>query len=212
MTIVVAALAAKELEDVLVGGVEVAVAGPHRDQQAARPAAKLERRDQRRQPAQIGHLGLEVVEPGVRVGGAPPDQVLRLLARRGDDLELGSVGKQQHRALSADHPTPALDDQLQQAVQLDSAGHGARDVRARLEAAKGLLELARPRVEPLVQAGVLDRHARPRREHHHELLVGLVELGAPLLLGQVEVSPGVATHQHRGAEEAPHLGVVGGKP
>ena len=70
------------------------------------------------------------------------------------------------------------------------------------------LELARPARCGLVQPRVLDRDGRLRREQLDDLLVLRGELGAILLLGQVEVSEGDASQHDRNAEEGVHRGMV----
>ncbi len=72
----------------LIVRVEMARARPDRHQQSARPAAELERRDQGGQPAQIGHVGLKVVEPRLFIRHPATHDRFGALARGGDDLEL----------------------------------------------------------------------------------------------------------------------------
>ena len=71
------------------------------------------------------------------------------------------------------------------------------------------LELVRPRVGRLVQPRVLDRDGGLRREQRDDLLVLVREVGAALLLGQVEVPVGDPAEQDRHAEERPHRRVAG---
>ena len=56
----------------------------------------------------------------------------------------------------------------------------------------------------LIQAGVVDRHARGGRERDHQRLVLLVELSPALLLGEVEVAVDLLPDPDRHAEERPH--------
>ena len=56
----------------------------------------------------------------------------------------------------------------------------------------------------LIQAGVVDRHARGGRERDNQRLVLLVELPPALLLGEVEVAVNLVPDPDRHAEERPH--------
>ena len=102
----------------------------------------------------------------------------------------------------------SLHHELEHTAQVGLAADRTRDRDGRLEAAHGAFELAAAGVDVLVQVGVLDGDRHPAREHEQRLLVGLVELAA-LLLGQVDVAPRLAAHQHRGAEERRHRRVLG---
>ena len=172
-------------------------------------AARAARRA--RHPTEVGDLRLKVVEPGVAVGCPAADQRLWVLPCRGDHLEFRPIRKENHRALGADHPAPALDDQVEQFLEADAFGDRARDVRGRFQPAERPLQLLRALVEALVEARVLDRHSGPGCKDDGDLLVGLVELRSTLLFGQVEVAPGLAAHQHRCPEEGLHLRVRRGE-
>ena len=66
-----------------------------------------------------------------------------------------------------------------------------------------------PRTAGLVEPCVLDSDGSLRREQRDELLVLVREVGAALLLGQVEVAVGDTAQDDRNAEEALHGRVVG---
>ena len=59
------------------------------------------------------------------------------------------------------------------------------------------------------QPGVVDRDRRPLGEHDDRLDVVVVEVLGALLLGEVEVAPGLAANDDRRAEEAAHRRVPG---
>ena len=61
----------------------------------------------------------------------------------------------------ADERPPALDDQLEDAVEVGLAAERARDRGRRLEPADGALELVAALLERLVEPRVLDRDRRP---------------------------------------------------
>ena len=109
-----------------------------------------------------------------------------------------------------DERAPALDDQLEHALEIGVAAHRQRDRLRGLQAAHGALELTAALLGVLVEAGVLDRDPRPASQHDDRVLIGLVELSA-LLLGQVEVAPRLAADQDRHTEERAHRRVSRGK-
>ena len=75
--------------------------------------------------------------------------------------------------------TSALDDELQDPVEVGAACEGMCDLRARVEGADEPLELLAPRLEDRVAACVLDRDRRPVGEDDDGLFVLLVELVPP---------------------------------
>ena len=97
---------------------------------------------------------------------------------------------------------PALDDQLEDALELHLASDRFGDVRRRahprMACSSSSARIARGR-----RAGVLDRDAGPCREEDRRLLVRLRER-AVVLLGEVQVPPGLAANQDRHTEERRH--------
>ncbi len=142
-------------------------------------------------------------------GSRVPRNDGRDLAGRRGHHEPGLLGEQDHHPARAHERAPALDDQLEHAVEVGLAADRARDRGRRLEPAHGRLELVPAALGGLVEAGVLDRDPGPLGEDHDRVLVGRRERGAALLLGQVEVAPGLAADQHRRAEERRHRRVAG---
>ena len=142
---------------------------------------------------------------GSRETGA--DRLVPRLARGGGHNELLVLREQNEEVASVRERASALDDELEDPVQVGLSADRTRDRDSCLEPAHRTLELSAASVDVLVQVGVLDRDRHPAREDEQRLLVGLVELAA-LLLGQVDVAPGLAAHQHRGAEEGRHRRVL----
>ena len=140
-------------------------------------------------------------------GETSADRLVTGLARSGGHDELGVLCKQNEEVAGVHEGAPALDHELEDAVQVGLAADRTRDRDGCLEPAHGTLELSATGVDVLVQVGVLDGDRDPAREDEQRLLVGLVELAA-LLLGQVDVAPGLAAHQHRGPEEGRHRRVL----
>ena len=125
--------------------------------------------------------------------------------------EVIALAQQDHDAARLDERSPALDDQLEDAIELDVGTDGQRDRLGRLQAADGALELAATLFGGVVQAGVVRGDPGPAREHDDRLLVGLVEFAAALL-GEVQVAPDLAADEHRHAEEAVHRRMARGEP
>ena len=111
--------------------------------------------------------------------------------------------KQDQELAGVDERAAALDHELEDTVQVGFAAHRTRDRDGCLQPADGALELSAAGVDVLVEVGVLDGDRHPARQDEECLLVGLVELAA-LLLGQIDVAPGLAAHQYRCAEEGRH--------
>jgi len=74
--------------------------------------------------------------------------------------------------------------------------------------ADGTLELDAAVLGRAEQPCVVDRDRRPLGEHDDRLEVVVVELVGTLLLGEVEVAPGLPAHDDRRAEEASHRRVA----
>ena len=134
---------------------------------------------------------------------------LALAGDRGGD-ELVALAQQDQQRARLDQGPAALDDDLEDAVEVGLAADRAGDLGRRFEPVHGALHLVAAALHAAVEAGVLDRDRRPLGEDHRRLLVGLVEV-ALFLLGQVEVAPGVAADHHRHAEEVGHRRVAGGE-
>jgi hypothetical protein len=114
------------------------------------------------------------------------------------------LAQDDHERPRVDEGAPALDDELEHAVEVGLAADRAGDRRGRLEAEHGTLERGPALLGALVEPRVLDRDARPVGEDHDRLLVGAREVPAAGLLGQVQVAPGLAADHHRDAEERVH--------
>ena len=126
-----------------------------------------------------------------------------VLARRRADHELVALQQRDDQRPRVHESAPALDDQLEDAPELHLASDRLGDVRRRAHPAHGLLELLGPLSLAVVEPGVLDRDAGPCREEDRRLLVRLRER-AVVLLGEVQVPPGLASNQDRHAEERRH--------
>src|SRR5688500_9764143 len=72
--------------------------------------------------------------------------------------------------------------------------------------------MAQPPRGGVVQARVLDRYRRLRREELRQFHVLVGERAAPLLLGEIQVPVRNTPEQDRNAEKAPHRWVVGREP
>ena len=136
-------------------------------------------------------------------GDPPAHDVGRHLARGGLHHELLAVAQRDEHRARVDEGAAALDQQLEDALEVGLAADRPRDRRRRLERRDGPLELVAARGDAAVQARVLDRDRRPVGEHDERLLVGLVEV-AVRLLGQIEVAVGLAADEDRHAQEAVH--------
>ena len=86
--------------------------------------------------------------------------------------------EQQHHGARAHERAPALDDQLEHAVEIGLGAERAGDRRGRLEPLDGALELGRAFERDLVEARVVDRDRGPVGEHAGDVQVGIVELAA----------------------------------
>ena len=123
-------------------------------------------------------------------------------AARLDD-EVGAVAQGDEHRPGVDERAPALDQQLEDALELRLASDRASDRGRRLERRDRALELVAPGGDTAVQPRVVDRDRGPVRQDDERLLVGLVE-PALVLLGQVQVAVGLAADEDRHAEERPH--------
>jgi hypothetical protein len=141
------------------------------------------RRLRLRRELELRHVGRDVA-----CGGCDPHAAARRRQPDQDDARLEQLAQ------------PG-GDELEQARKVQLPGERVADLRQRLE-------LARPARRRLVQARILDRDGRLRREQHDEILVLLGELALDLLR-QVQVAPGDAADQDRHAEEAAHRRVAG---
>ena len=135
-----------------------------------------------------------------------PFQPFHALAGDRRDHELVAVHEHDLGRAGVDQSARALDDQLQDAVEIRLAAQRAADLRRRLETADGALELVAALTDGPIQAGVADRDRGPVGEHHGGLLVVVGELAA-VLLRQVEVSPRLSLDDDRHAEEGGHRGM-----
>ena len=119
------------------------------------------------------------------------------------------------RLLTLDHERPgghqrsaAFGHEPQDQIQVGFAAERPRDLHGRVERVDGSLE----RVVLSVQAGVaprvVDRDSRERGQQHDRPLVGLGELLAARLLGQVQVPERDAADQDRDPQERLHRRVA----
>ena len=119
-----------------------------------------------------------------------------------DQLLAVGGGQRQRDQVGAGHFQRLLGDQGQHLIRGGAGqqppGHLAAGAQPALLAA-GLL----------VQLGVVDRHAGRGGQRDEQRLVLLVEVGAALLLGQVEVAVDLVPDPHRDAEEAAHRRMPG---
>ena len=136
----------------------------------------------------------------------PTGFVAALARGRGDD-KLCVLCQQNEELAGVHERAAALHHELEDTVQVGLAANRTRDGDGCLQAADGALELSAAGVDVLVEVGVLDGDRHPAREDQECLLVGLVELAA-LLLGEVDVAPRLAAHQHGRAEEGGHRRVL----
>ena len=101
-------------------------------------------------------------------------------------LELVAVAQQdQHGARFDERPAP-LDDQLEDALELDVGAEGQRDGLRRLKPPHRAFELATAFLGDSEETGVLDRDPGPAREHDDRAFVGEIEVSLALL-GEIEV-------------------------
>ena len=140
-----------------------------------------------------------------------PLQPFHALAGNRRDHELVAVHEHDLGRAGVDQSARALDDQLQDPVEIRLAAQRAADLGGRLETADGALELVAALTDGPIQAGVADRDRGPVGEHHGGLFVVVGELAA-VLLGQVEVPPRLALDDDRYAEEGGHRGMCEREP
>ncbi len=143
-------------------------------------------------------------DPGLR------HAALALAGEGGGRRARSPSSQQDQQRAGFDQGATALDDDLEDAVEVGLAADRLGDLGRRFEPVQGPLHLVAASLDVAVEAGVLDRDRRPLGEDHRRLLVGVVEVAAALL-GQVEVAPGVAADHHRHAEEVGHRRVPGGE-
>ena len=191
------------------------------------PAPAVDERREQRRP-RVGDAELLGGDPQVRADVADPLHLARLehLARRraldrdadtgrargharaGGDDEVRSLAQQDHEAARLDERPAALGDELEHVLELHLRADRDGDRARGLQAPRRVLELVAARRDRFVQARVLDRDRRPRREDQDRLLVDGVEVAAGLL-GEVEVAPDLPAHEHGNPEEARHRRVAG---
>ena len=156
----------------------------------------------------VDPLGVAALEHAADLGRAPielhADQVVA--PRRRDDRERPlTVGQcDQHEPRPDELPHPSRDE-IEQRLELHLRREGGADLAE-------AFELAEPPRRRLVQARVLDRDRRLRRQQLRELLVLCREVEAPGLLREVEVAVGDPAQHDRDAQERPHRWMVPGKP
>ena len=145
--------------------------------------------------------------------GQPLAEDVAQLAGAGRDDEVASASS---RSTSARAPTSARP-RFTISSRTRSRSVSPPSARAiadgRLEPADGPLELVAALVRRLRRGGRSRSRSRPSRRGRRRLLVGVGELLAVLLLGQVEVAPDLAADHHRHAEERlSSAGAPRGKP
>ena len=134
------------------------------------------------------------------------DEAVGRLAGGGAHDELGPGRSSRIMTARIDERAAALDEQLQDAVEVRLAPERAGDRRRRLQRRDRPLELVAALAHVAVEPGVVDRDAGPLGQDDERLLVGLVERAA-LLLGQVEVAVGLPADEDGHPQEAVHLGM-----
>src|SRR5438034_8365437 len=120
--------------------------------------------------------------------------------------ELLALAQHDHETSRVDERAPALSDQLKHVLERDLSADRHGHVTGRLEAAYRLLGLPAASLARLIHPRVVDRNRGPHGEDHHRVLVALTELPV-LLLGQIQVAPGLATDHDRNPQEAVHRGL-----
>ena len=135
----------------------------------------------------------------------------QLTGRRYDPLLLALLEQDDHRPCLDQRP-PALDDQLQDSLEVGLSPHRPRDCGRGLEAHDRALQLVPALGLTLEQAGVVDGERGPVREHDGCRLVVIRELPSSLLVGEVEVAEGLAADEHRHSQEAVHRGMARREP
>ena len=135
------------------------------------------------------------------------DQVVGQLAGAMGDAQTAVDGQQDHQRPRRHQRSPALGHQLEDRVQIDLDRQCPRDLAGRPERRDRPLELVAAAFETLETAGVVDADGGVLGQDGQHLLVGLVELRAAGLLGQVEVAVDLAADHDRTAEERRHRGV-----
>ena len=153
-------------------------------------ARRRRRRPARRRPRPSGRRRPRVPRPGRR----------RRLAGQGPHVAVRTGAHHGGRPGPPDPPRGRAD-LLQREVPLHRRLQGVGQTCRRLEPLAAALAEA-------VGAGVLDHQAGGARERDHEPLVGVGEVAATLLLGQVEVAEDGAADVHGDAEERRHRRVV----
>ena len=140
-----------------------------------------------------------------RIRDRQPRVLETLHTRPGDsgDHELVAVEQRDLGRARVDQRTRALHDQLQHAVEIRDAAEREADLGRGLEAAHRALELVPAFAHRAVEASVGDRDRGPVGENDRSLLVVLGE-NAVVLLGQVQVSPGLTVDHDRHAQERRH--------
>ena len=131
------------------------------------------------------------------------------VARAGGDHELVAVAQHDEHVVGLDQRAPALDHELEDALEVGLAADRAGDGGGGLQPAHGALELLAAGGHVAVEARVLDRDRGPVGEHDDGLLVLGRERLAAGLLGEVQVAVRLAADEDRHAEERSHRRVPG---
>ena len=118
-------------------------------------------------------------------------------------------GQQDHQRPGLDKRPTAFGHELEDRVEVDLAGQGARDLACGTQRGDRSFEFVAATLQLVEPPGVVDADGRVLGEDQQQLLVGLVELRTAGLLGQVDVAVDLAADHDRTAEECLHLGVPG---
>ena len=125
------------------------------------------------------------------------------MTRAGLHDQLVALAQHDHEAAGIHERASALDDQLEHVLERDLPADCDSHVAGGLEPSNRLLGLLAAALAGLIQAGVVDRDRGPVGEDHRGLLVALREL-ADVLLGEIEIAPGLSADADRHAQEAAH--------
>ena len=197
---------------------------PYQDTQSV--AAEGERHEQRGDPRagaarpreqigadageSVGPTGFEHLARGRALGRDPQLGLAVELAGGRRHPQLAAVVEQNQQRSSFDQRPAALDDRLQDSIEVCLAADRAGDLGRCLEAADGALEVVALSLDVFVETSVVDRDRGPLGEDQRRLLVDVVEVAGGLL-GQVEIAPSAATDHDRHPEEVGHRRVSGRK-
>jgi hypothetical protein len=169
-------------------------------------------------PIQVFRQPLSRPSPDRRAGNGGldreplTDEVGRELAGAGGYHQLAVLDELDRHHLRRHERSAALGDHLQDRLDVVRARDGAGDVGRRTQRFHGLGELRALALDIAVPACVVDRDRCVLGEQQYLLLVLVGELGAALLLGQVEVSERNAVEHHWNTEERLHPWVIDREP